>query len=245
MFAIKQQEQAAYQALISNPLRLKELQERNGVKASKRSEKQARKEAKAERKRLKLLAREPESSTERVRGRNLSRSRSRSPRYGTSRSPQRGKYRRRSASPRPHRIDDRRYISRTPPSDYEKNRRRERHNERSRSPARSIEGRTHKLHPQTSSANLPPRNEDDRVARLAAMTVSAHDLELERRQRLEAMLEKEKEELERENRERLRLSKTGVGGFLEGERRRVYAGGMEGGLAERIRRGRATLVGVD
>ena len=35
LLAIKQQEQAAYQALMSNPLRLRELQERNGIKPKK------------------------------------------------------------------------------------------------------------------------------------------------------------------------------------------------------------------
>jgi len=35
LLAIKQQEQAAYQALISNPLRLREMQERNGIKPKK------------------------------------------------------------------------------------------------------------------------------------------------------------------------------------------------------------------
>ena len=35
MLAIKQQEQASYQALMSNPLRLKEMQERNGIKPKK------------------------------------------------------------------------------------------------------------------------------------------------------------------------------------------------------------------
>ncbi|TFK99791.1 Pre-mRNA splicing factor-domain-containing protein, partial [Pterulicium gracile] len=48
LFAIKQQEQAAYQALMTNPLRLKEMQERNGIKP--RKDKKARKE---EKKRLK------------------------------------------------------------------------------------------------------------------------------------------------------------------------------------------------
>lgn len=77
------------------------------------------------------------------------------------------------------------------------------------------------------------------------MSTSAHELTSERRQRLETMLMQEKEEKEREDRERLRHAKNGVGGFLDGERRRVYAGGMEGGLAERIKRGRGGMVGVE
>ena len=97
---------------------------------------------------------------------------------------------------------------------------------------------------RTSPANTSL--ETDRAARLAAMSSSAHELTSERRQRLETMLVQEKEEKEREDRERMRHAKNGgVGGFLDGERRRVYAGGMEGGLAERIRRGRGGMVGVD
>ncbi|KAI0782372.1 Pre-mRNA splicing factor-domain-containing protein [Irpex lacteus] len=48
LFAIKQQEQAAYQALMSNPLRLRELQERNGIKPKK--DKKDKKEKKKHRK---------------------------------------------------------------------------------------------------------------------------------------------------------------------------------------------------
>lgn len=100
-----------------------------------------------------------------------------------------------------------------------------------------------------SDARPPPTKaslEADRAARLAAMSSSANQLTSERRQRLEAMLEQEKQEKEREEKERMRHSKSGgVGGFLDGERRRVYAGGMEGGLGERIRRGRGAMVGVE
>ncbi|KAJ7040408.1 Pre-mRNA splicing factor-domain-containing protein [Mycena alexandri] len=51
LLAIKQQEQAAYQALMNNPLRLREMQERNGIKPKK--DKKAKKLEKEERKRLK------------------------------------------------------------------------------------------------------------------------------------------------------------------------------------------------
>ncbi|KAK7695177.1 hypothetical protein QCA50_002367 [Cerrena zonata] len=51
LFAIKQQEQAAYQALMSNPLRLKEMQERNGIKPKKdKKDKKDKKEKKKHRK---------------------------------------------------------------------------------------------------------------------------------------------------------------------------------------------------
>ncbi|PFH54871.1 hypothetical protein AMATHDRAFT_44654 [Amanita thiersii Skay4041] len=51
LLAIKQQEQAAYQSLLSNPLRLKELQDRNGIKPKK--DKKEKKREKEERKRRK------------------------------------------------------------------------------------------------------------------------------------------------------------------------------------------------
>ncbi|GJJ09698.1 hypothetical protein Clacol_003922 [Clathrus columnatus] len=244
LFAIKQQEQAAYQALLSNPLRLRELQERNGIKVSKKLEKQARKEAKAEKRKLKLLVDEREEAP--YRSRPLSRSRSPPSRYrSSSRSPRRRESSRRSASPRRHSyVDDRRYRRRASPSTYERDRPRNHRHRRSHSPLGSDRRFSVPLS-AGNHASTSQTSEDDRAARLADMTASAGALEVERRQRLEAMLQKEKEELEKEDRERARLAKIGVGGFLEGERRRVYAGGLEGGLAERIKRGRATLVGVD
>ncbi|KAF8078849.1 Pre-mRNA splicing factor-domain-containing protein [Lyophyllum atratum] len=51
LLAIKQQEQAALQALMSNPLRLREMQDRNGIKPKK--SKEEKKREKEERKRLK------------------------------------------------------------------------------------------------------------------------------------------------------------------------------------------------
>ena len=52
LLAIKQQEQAAYEALMKNPLRLKEMQERNGIKVKKdKKDKKERKKEKKERKR--------------------------------------------------------------------------------------------------------------------------------------------------------------------------------------------------
>ncbi|EEB91777.1 hypothetical protein MPER_09811 [Moniliophthora perniciosa FA553] len=51
LFAIKQQEQASYEALMSNPLRLREMQERNGIKPKK--DKKEKKHEKHEKKRLK------------------------------------------------------------------------------------------------------------------------------------------------------------------------------------------------
>ncbi|KAF9225422.1 hypothetical protein BS17DRAFT_778568 [Gyrodon lividus] len=114
LLAMKQQEQAAYQALMSNPLRLRELQERNGIKPKK-----DRKEKKRERKEKKERERARDTE-DRRRARSRSRSvslgddyrRRRSPSYDRydgdrpRRSP--SPYTRRSRSPiRSHRNDQR------------------------------------------------------------------------------------------------------------------------------------------
>ncbi|KAF8581641.1 hypothetical protein K439DRAFT_204702 [Ramaria rubella] len=306
LFAIKQQEQAAYQSLLSNPLRFKELQQRNGMevtKKDKKRDKQARREAKEERRRLKILAKEQTMSPGRIRGRSQTRSTS-PPRYRYSRSPDHSRRQRRSRSRSPLRrytdtdtlfnrlrnprmspgLLHHRSRSHTPSRDHDyldRKRKRSVNSSRSRSPPSSLDRRaakmpyrsrtpgadrlangstqvpsreTHSQFPHVSRLPPDPRPpvptngslETDRAARLAAMSSSAHELTSERRQRLEMMLIQEKEEQEREEKERQRHAKTGgVGGFLDGERRKVYAGGMEGGLAERIRRGRGAMVGVD
>ncbi|EJF66837.1 hypothetical protein DICSQDRAFT_131118 [Dichomitus squalens LYAD-421 SS1] len=103
LLAIKQQEQAAYQALMSNPLRLRELQERTGIKPKK--EKKDKKEKKhKDRKGKNRAARSPSPYDDRDRQRSASRDR-----YSRKRSP--SPYSRRSRSPAPTRSryeDDRR-----------------------------------------------------------------------------------------------------------------------------------------
>lgn len=70
------------------------------------------------------------------------------------------------------------------------------------------------------------------------MTSNATSMSSERKERLAELLEKEKEELERE--EKLRAKSKGMGGFLSHEQKKVFGG--QGGLEERLRRGRAGLV---
>ncbi|TFK36934.1 Pre-mRNA splicing factor-domain-containing protein [Crucibulum laeve] len=113
LLAIKQQEQAAYQALMSNPLRLRELQKRNGIKPKKdrkekKREKEERKQLKHDRKHRRDRDSTSPSPPRRLGSRRSltpDRSRrSRSPGYRSSPSP---RYRR-SPSPRPSssRFDD-------------------------------------------------------------------------------------------------------------------------------------------
>ena len=80
---------------------------------------------------------------------------------------------------------------------------------------------------------------DDRAARLAAMTSGAATLGAERKERLNSLLEKEKAELEAE--EKARAKSKGMSGYLSHEQKRVFGGG-EGGLEDRIRRGRGGMV---
>lgn len=294
LLAIKQQEAAAYEALMSNPLRLREMQERNGIKPSKKEKKEKRhdkKERKEQRRRERERHNSPMSYSDDERDhdrRRTSRSRrSPSPRDRYSRSPVdscRHRDRddrittysprrddRRSHSPEPRygrrqgnygmdtgrsRASDERRTRwpRSDESDPDVRERRER--SRSHSPDMRIRhdggGGSRKRYRSRSPAHdykrtrpsPPPKPptvtsaSENRAARLAAMTSSAAEMSTERKDRLNALLEKEKAELEVE--ERARVKSKGMGGFLSNEQKKVFGG--HGGLEERLRRGRAGLV---
>ena len=296
LLAIKQQEAAAYEALMSNPLRLRELQERNGIKPTKKEKKEKRRE-KRERKEQRRRDRgqrhsSPMSPSDDERDydrRRASRSqRSLSPHDRRSRSPinsrryndrddrrhpsysprQDG---RRSHSPDPRyrprqgdygmgtgrgRTRDERSPRwpRSDESDRDSRERRGRSRDhspdlrirdnsggglrkryRSRSPVHDHKRARPSPPPKPSTA---ASGSEDRAARLAAMTNNAAEMSTERKDRLNALLEKEKAELEAE--ERARAKSKGMGGFLSGEQKKVFGG--HGGLEERLRRGRAGLV---
>ncbi|KAJ6503332.1 Pre-mRNA splicing factor-domain-containing protein [Mycena vitilis] len=160
LLAIKQQEQAAFQSLMSNPLRLREMQERNGIKPKK--DKKARKE---ERKRLKH---------ERKHGKDRS-SRSLSPaehRHRISRSDERHSRSRRSPSPGDRSRSRSPLPSRSRHSDYPVKRepsyspppaayrRRRDSRSRSRSPIRDSRVKTEERH-----VRVWPRSDDSDDAR--------------------------------------------------------------------------------
>ncbi|KAH9968586.1 Pre-mRNA splicing factor-domain-containing protein [Russula dissimulans] len=303
LLAIKQQEAAAYEALMSNPLRLREMQERNGIKSSKKEKKEKRRE-KREKKEQQRQEREeryrsptPFSEYD-ERGYDRRRSprprRSRSPRDRYSRSPvdSRGygdRYDRRRSSHSPrrderrsrspeaghgrrernygmdsgrHRVPDERR-PRWPRSDesdpdiYNERRgrrrsqspdRRIRHDggsssrKRRRSHSPAVESSPYHKRTRPSPPYKPPiaagGGDEDRAARLAAMTTNAAEMSTERKDRLNALLEKEKAQSEAE--ERARARSKGMGGFLSNEQKKVFGG--HGGLEERLRRGRAGLV---
>lgn len=279
---MKQQEQAAYQALMSNPLRLRELQERNGIKSKKNKEKGKKREKKGKEK--------SKDSEHRTRGRTASRSlspmddhrryrsrsyerydrdyprRSPSPHTRRSRSPirshhdsRRNEYnsrRSRSRSPesRHRRRDD--HVRTWPRSDESDDNRRnysrgedryvDEARKRRRSPSPVNDGAkryrmtppSHSRSHPANSAPKPTNNAEDRAARLAAMQSNASSMEADRQKRLLELLAKEKAELEAEN--EARSKSKGMGGFLSQEQKRVFGG--EGGLEDRIRRGRSGLV---
>ncbi|KAJ3573054.1 hypothetical protein NP233_g2688 [Leucocoprinus birnbaumii] len=297
LLAIKQQEQAAYQSLMSNPLRLREMQERNGIQPKK--DKKERKREKEERKRLKAERkhrRERDSRSLSPRDHRHSRSpndrrRSRSP-YNRRRSPSPSMRRSGSRDRDYHRLprhDDRhssRYSperrrrgdSRSPmrddrgrdrdsylaPPSSQRRSMSPRHDNsrRSRSPAPRYSDDRHSglrryradrsRSPQRRAPPPPPRQSrppekdaktlaEERAARLAAMTSNANDMQVDRKQRLAELLEKEKAELAREEQERVKSAKSGgVGSFMSADYKKVYGG--EGGLEDRIRRARGTLV---
>lgn len=91
---------------------------------------------------------------------------------------------------------------------------------------------------QEDLTSKPLNNAEDRAARLAAMQSSASVVESDRQKRLLELLAKEKAELEAES--EARLKSRGMGGFLSHEQKRVFGG--EGGLEDRIKRGRGGLV---
>ncbi|KAI9512546.1 Pre-mRNA splicing factor-domain-containing protein [Russula earlei] len=298
LLAIKQQEAAAFEALMSNPLRLREMQERNGIKPSKQEKREKRRE-KRERKEHRRRVREdrhrsrtPLSDYDDRRRRSPQPRRSPSPRDRHSRSPvdsrrYSDRNRRSSYSPprdgRRSRSPDARYgrrernngidpdRSRPPderrprwprsdesdPDTYHERRgrshshspdRRIRHDDgggsshkryRSRSPA--VDSSPYRKRRRPSPQPKPPiaaSISEDRAARLAAMNTNAAEMSTERKDRLNALLEKEKAELEAE--ERTRARSKGMGGFLSHEQKKVFGG--HGGLEERLRRGRAGLV---
>ncbi|KAI0308175.1 Pre-mRNA splicing factor-domain-containing protein [Multifurca ochricompacta] len=283
LLAIKQQEAAAYEALMSNPLRLRELQERNGIKPSKKEKKEKKQEKKEKKKDQRRREKEERhrsrtplsdyderdyrhrsprsrhSLSPRRHPRSCSPTDSRrfsvrdeypNPSHSTRRTGSRSRspdyrYKRRERSygvdtGRSHAPDERRpRWPRSDESDAETYRNR-RGRSRSRSPelrVRHDDDASRKRHRSYSPAvetapyhkrtrpSSPPRPSitasatEDRAARLAAMTVSAVEMSTERKERLNALLEKEKAELEAE--ERGRAKSKGMGGFLSNEQKKV------------------------
>jgi hypothetical protein len=265
LLAIKQQEQAAYQALMSNPLRLKQLQEKNGIKVKK-----DKKEKKKHKEKGKHRSDDRSRSRERTRYRSrahptvgrgmttrvpgvhpvpiLVHSRRRSPSY----SPRDDHRRRRDRSMTiPPNGEDRKTmcgnghgltsLTRFPPPEDTATGLNQATTTGSDNGAKVHPGGHHHRRGR-GSVHLPQQlklnRRTDRAARLAAMSSNATEMSSERQEHLKKLLEQEKRELELE--QELRAKSKGVGGFLSQEQKKVFGG--SGDLEERLRRGRAGLV---
>ena len=257
MLAIKQREQAAYEALMNDPVSRRRLLKEAGHDVKPKEKERRRKhrhqhhydrdddhhhssrrrrtdeEERSSRKRRKY----DEEDRYRRRSYHDSRRRSESSKYSRSSTPPRH---RRSPSPYTPRR------SRSPSPYYHR---------RSRSPPRRQTNGHHLTHSKsfpshrppprrnTSSPEAQPRNKDrnqvvDKSARLAAMQADANDLDAVRSNRLAAIKERERVEREAEQKARDRSGRYGGrGDFVNGLNRR--AGEMD--IGERIKRNRGGL----
>ncbi|KAG1864776.1 Pre-mRNA splicing factor-domain-containing protein [Suillus subalutaceus] len=208
LLAIKQQEQAAYQALMSNPLRLREMQERNEKKREKKEKKERHARARLDRSRSRSPAAEYKINDQ---GRDSLDDGVRTwPR--SDESDDNGYGRRRSIERSGRRAEDDRKRRRSP------------------SPPHLLQDLI--PGPDPSIKKQPSNAAEDRAAKLAAMQSGAATMEVERQQRLMALLEKEKADMEAE--EQARAKSKGM------EQKKVFGG--VGGLEDRLKRGRGGLV---
>ena len=248
MLAIKKQEQAAYEAMMNDPVKRRLVLKAAGAGESRSTEREHKRRKHhhhhhhrgSEEGNLRQRSRRyDDDDAKRYRSRRQQRRRS----YSSSIS--------RSPSPSPRR-------SRRSPSPY---RRRRSHspdrNDRSRSPYRGT-GRERELrktqswyasgrcsHPtprSQSPARMGQRSlptEDDRAARLAAMQQAASDLDQERERRLAAMTARDRETAEKDDASRARNAKSGGrADFVNGLNRKVI-GEMD--LGDRIGRGKSGM----
>ena len=260
MLAIKKQEQAAYEALMNDPVRRRLLLKAAGgdvkpkekdSKRRKHRHRDGRGDHDRSRKRRRTDDEEDRSSRRsrhHHRGRSDSSSYSRSPSLRRRRSP--SPYRRKQPSPsRGRSRSPSPYRNARSPSGY--HRHRSSPVPRSRSPYRSSV-RQHRLKPSKSWHNAPARHrnssspdshpqkarEDDRAARLAAMQEAASELDQDREKRIATITERERVEREEEEKARAKSAKYGgKGNFVHGLHRK--AGEMD--IGERMRRGRGGL----
>lgn len=240
MLAIKKREQAAYEAMMNDPIRRRELLKAAGV------EPREKKSSDKDRKHRRHRHRDDEDRHSSRRSRRHEEDDRRSNRHRHRRSDSRSRSRSRDSSP-PRR-------SRRSPSPYRRRRRSHspRVRARSRSPYKSSEKQHHSRREtyHSSRRQSPPRRREEtndesrqsldeaRAARLAAMQQSAEDLDQARAARLKAAEERDKAEREAEEAARAESSKYGgKGAFVSGLNRR--AGDFD--LADRLRRGKRNI----
>ncbi|KAL8853434.1 MAG: hypothetical protein Q9221_001751 [Calogaya cf. arnoldii] len=251
MLAIKKQEQAAYEALMNDPVKRRLLlKAAGGDIASTTKERKHRKHRhrdERDRERHHGYKRRPTENQDQSERRSHRR---RSPSSSYSRSP--SPYRRRSPSPYQRR-------SRSPPPPYRRRRYDAPSERRSPSPyrrrgspssdrkpptAHAVKG-NQKLRASKSWHNpvrrnslSPGRESDARAARLAAMQRNATELDQDREKRIAAIAEKENEERKADELARARSARYGGrGDFVSGLNRK--AGELD--IGERMKRGRQGL----
>ena len=253
MLAIKKQEQAAYEALMNDPVKRRLLLKTAGGDAT---------EGKMKERRHRKHRRRDERDREHHRGHrrrsfndedryNSRRQRHRRESFSLSRSRSPSTYRRRSPSPYRHQNrSSPPYQRRRSDSSADRRSASPHHRRRSLSPYRKPHSPPksngyHKLktsrswHSSMRRASPPvePRA-DDRAARLAAMQDNASELEQDRERRIAAIVEQENAEKQMDEAARSRSAKYGgQGDFVYGLNRK--AGGLD--IGERMRRGRQGL----
>ena len=259
MLAIKQQEQAAYQALMTNPLRLKALREKAGIKdqADSKQKHKRRHHHHSDREEKDTIRPYSRDRDDRLYDRDSRRDYRRD---SYSRSPPR---RRRSASPLPHQDeyethgqrrggrDESRYRSSRSP-EYRRRRSlpldgdrpRERDDDHGRMGSRPSNSGPY--HPRRSSPPHSLRNSsssvgEERARRLADMSANADELAASRITRLEAIrLQEERERAEEDEKRHKAFKNGGTGDFMRAHSKAVYGGNI--GLEERLKRNRGILV---
>ncbi|KAL8998846.1 MAG: hypothetical protein Q9169_002184 [Polycauliona sp. 2 TL-2023] len=253
MLAIKKQEQAAYEALMNDPVKRRLLlKAAGGATASTTKERKHRKhhhaDAREGEKRHSHKRRRTEDQDRfSRRGRHDHRPRSVSSSYSRSLSPYRRRspspYQRRSRSPPAYRRrDSDTSYDRRSPSPY---RRRGSPPPDRKPPARAAVNGHHTLktskswhNPMRRSSASPTRGADNRAAKIAAMQINASELDQDREKRIAAIARKENEERKADEFARARSAKYGGrGDFVSGLNRK--AGELD--VGERIRRGRHGL----
>jgi hypothetical protein len=231
MLAIKKQEQAAYEVMMNDPVRRRQLLKAAGedTKSTDREPKRRKHHHRDHDRHShhRSKRRDDNGRDERSRRRRRSsRSRSRSPRR-LRRSP--SPYRRRSyspdrsrRSPSPYRRrDDDRGLAKS--KSYSSIRRHSREYRRSRSPL------------QRERRPTSPSQDDARAAKLAAMQQAASELDQDRERRITALEERDKAEREADDAARARTARDGGrGDFVSRMHRR--AGELD--IGDRVRRGR-------
>ncbi|PGH15278.1 hypothetical protein AJ80_05631 [Polytolypa hystricis UAMH7299] len=248
MLAIKKQEQAAYEAMMNDPTRRRQLLKEAGmdVKSSEKERKHRKHRHRDDERSSRHRSRKHDDEDDR-RSRHHRRHRERSPSRSRSNTPPRhhksrrspSPYRkRRSYSPRPR---DR---SRSPYRSRDESLRSKRqswhHNRRDSPPPRH--SRRDSPPPQRPDARPPRQSREDeekeRAAKLAAMQENASDLHQTRAARIEAAVARDKAQQEADEAARAESSKYGgKGAFVSGLNRR--AGEID--LGERLRRGRRNI----